>query len=325
MNSLTRLKGFRSFTLIEAIFLIVIVVILASVLFPALNSVRQGGYRTTCETNLLRLGMVLSAYADDHGIYPPDGPLVDKLVETGYLKDSQNLFCPLDDSELRDTYSMGYLGGHPLSIDLDDPLIVCGWHPRIGTLAVYSDGFVMPLKEKQTGEEESYPIKITHDGDEVGPGFTLAKDTALAIESEDGNEVLLYGENGAYFISASYNPIANDGNGEFTIAVSYDFVGTAKKTKKGKEAKMENQKVKSDSIVPVEFQSTLKYCRVKLRSDPDASKDTEIKWTPEAVDSTALELKNYLNYKLTHIYTGQLENRETSGSKSKYYPSPKST
>lgn len=56
----------RAFTLIELLVVIAIVMLLAAILFPAFNRVRDGGRRSACQSNLKQIGMGLLQYTQDN-------------------------------------------------------------------------------------------------------------------------------------------------------------------------------------------------------------------------------------------------------------------
>ena len=59
------------FTLIELLVVMAIIMVLASLIFPAYAPVKAKGRAISCLNNLRQLGMALTMYADDHeGFYP---------------------------------------------------------------------------------------------------------------------------------------------------------------------------------------------------------------------------------------------------------------
>lgn len=64
----------RAFTLVELLVVIGIIAILAALLLPALNSVRERGDSSKCVSNLREVGAAIISYCGDHDDFLP-GPL----------------------------------------------------------------------------------------------------------------------------------------------------------------------------------------------------------------------------------------------------------
>ena len=66
-----RIRRMAGFTLVELLVVIAIVVILISLLMPALARAKEMALRTVCASNLHQLGVALFAYASEYHHYPP--------------------------------------------------------------------------------------------------------------------------------------------------------------------------------------------------------------------------------------------------------------
>ncbi len=280
------------------------VIVVVAFMLPSLSRARTSGYQTECTNHLRQLAVSLTSYADDYGMYPFEDPLISTLHTAGYLTSPGEFECPLDLSNAGDTYSMGYLGYHPRNGSATSPLVVCGWHGRFGTLATFVNGNVGKL-ESVSGRQ-LMPVTVFHGNSGVQPGFALHANDPLIVNSDTGNQAFVTGTNGASFLSAAYDPVGNDGNGLFVIAVTYDSQSASK------------QKVIGQSATPVLFQAKFEYVTLELTSDPTQN-ETRVIWKPKDGFNKVI-LKKYLGFRITHRVTGESEESTTPGDKRVYKP-----
>lgn len=115
-----RLRGhLKAFTLIELLIVIAIIGLLAAILFPVFNRVRENARRAKCQNNLKQIGLGMTQYAQDYDercplmwtdengggtySYPLTGPQKETPWSEAiqpYIKSTQILQCP---SELKNT------------------------------------------------------------------------------------------------------------------------------------------------------------------------------------------------------------------------------
>lgn len=97
------MKQNKAFTLIELLVVIAIIAILAAILFPVFQKVRENARRTACLSNQKQLGLALTQYTQDYDETEPSGvSRTNRLIGWAgqlypYIKSKAVFVCP-DDS-----------------------------------------------------------------------------------------------------------------------------------------------------------------------------------------------------------------------------------
>jgi len=96
----------KGYTFVELLVTILVVVVMFSLLIPALRKVRTQTYIPACRNNLKHLGKIIQQYATDHdGSYPTADKWCDLLVQR-YKVPEKSFVCPSGEKELPCYYAI---------------------------------------------------------------------------------------------------------------------------------------------------------------------------------------------------------------------------
>ena len=129
-----RLRSLAAFTLLELMLVISIIAILASLLMPAIGTMRQKADSIACASNLRTIGVASQLYLQDHSyiypciqnpvdppIYPPGIPTQSMLQAFGpYGVTAKTLQCPSDLKQGKGSSYALYQNSYDWKPTLDD-------------------------------------------------------------------------------------------------------------------------------------------------------------------------------------------------------------
>ncbi len=176
-------KTCRAFTLIELLVVIAIIALLAAILFPVFQSVRENARRTACLSNQKQLGLALMQYVQDNDETYPSGALllVNPVAPTGlgwagqcfpYVKSIGIYACP--DDATAPTVQAGTTVGYPMSYGINT-----------SAAGDKLSDFKAPASTVMLFEVSGDPALIT-DPSEGTQGYTAAPPSGFMSTAGDG-------------------------------------------------------------------------------------------------------------------------------------------
>jgi prepilin-type processing-associated H-X9-DG protein len=128
---------FRAFTLIELLVVITIVIVLASLLLPALTAAKATARSTKCKGNLKQMGVALTMYVSENDAEYAFFPCWEEAIGMNFARDGRLLpngergfNCPT--SKLYWPFSYGY-NGFGIGRDIDPGYGFVGFRPAPGS------------------------------------------------------------------------------------------------------------------------------------------------------------------------------------------------
>src|SRR4051794_30161649 len=118
----------RAFTLIELLVVMAVLAVLAGLLLPAVQKVREAANRARCQNHLKQLGVALHGYHDTHGSFPPGVTSDTSDLRTGKHSGLVFLLPHLEQQPLYQRYDFSAPWRSPANLPLAQvtvPLFLC--------------------------------------------------------------------------------------------------------------------------------------------------------------------------------------------------------